>query len=62
VSDRIHLITHIGKNLLIVLHTPSKAWLFRAVNSAGKTIQEQTDFESAEAAERAGREWFERES
>lgn len=57
-SDRIHLITHIGKNLLIVLHTQTQAWLFRAVNSAGETIQEQTGFESAEAAERAGREWF----
>ncbi|MBE9128117.1 hypothetical protein IQ257_22400 [Coleofasciculus sp. LEGE 07092] len=57
-TDKIHLITHIHKNLLIVLYTDDQGWLFRVVSSAGEMLQEQAHLESAEAAEQAGQEWI----
>ncbi|HBB35174.1 MAG TPA: hypothetical protein DDZ80_21750 [Cyanobacteria bacterium UBA8803] len=58
VTDRIYLITHIRRNLLIVMYTSEKDWLFRAINAEGEVLQEQTGFETAMAAEKAGRNWL----
>ena len=56
--DKIYLVTHIEKNLLIVLHQKVNGWLFRVVNCQGVVMEEQTGFETPTQAEEAGRLWL----
>lgn len=56
--DKIHMVIHIEKNLLIVIHQNTKGWLFRLVNSQGQVMEEKPGFETAIEAEEAGRGWL----
>lgn len=56
--DKIYLVTHVEKNLLIVLHQKAKGWLLRLVNCQGVVMHEQSGFDTATEAEEAGRLWL----
>lgn len=57
--DKIHMVIHIEKNLLIVIHQKTKGWVFRLVNCHGQVMEEKPGFETASEAEDAGRRWLE---
>lgn len=55
---RIHLLTSCKGYLLLVFHTSSMGWQFRITNLAGEVFGMQLPYESADAAERVGRNWI----
>lgn len=55
---RIHLLTTFKDSLLLVFHTNSTGWQFRVTNQEGKVFGMQLPYDSANAAERVGRNWI----
>lgn len=54
----VHLVTSINNCTLIVFYTEARCWQFRVVSSGGSVFGEQKLYYTAEAAEKAGREWI----
>ncbi|HAG85128.1 MAG TPA: hypothetical protein DD379_18210 [Cyanobacteria bacterium UBA11162] len=54
----IHLFTILQDYLLLVFHTDSQCWQFRVTNSTGEIFGMALPYDSAEAAERVGRNWI----
>lgn len=55
---RIHLLTTVKDSLLLVFHTNSTGWQFRVTNPTGKVFGMQLPYDSANLAERVGRNWI----
>lgn len=51
----IHQITILQGHLLLVFRTNSTGWQFRVTNSAGKVFGMELHYDTADAAERVGR-------
>jgi hypothetical protein len=58
----VHLVTSIQNVTLMVFHTDAHCWQFRVVSPGGAVFGERKIYYSAEAAEKAGREWIEKGS
>ncbi|MBW4608187.1 MAG: hypothetical protein KME22_13435 [Hassallia sp. WJT32-NPBG1] len=58
----VHLVTSIQNCTLMVFHTDAHCWEFRVVSPGGAVFGERKIYYSAEAAEKAGREWIEKGS
>ncbi len=54
---KIHTLTSTPLGILIVFYTDGECWQFRVLSSGGAVFGEQKLYYSAEAAEKAGREW-----
>ncbi len=54
---KIHTLTSTPLGILIVFYTDGGCWQFRVLSSGGAVFGEQKLYYSAEAAEKAGREW-----
>ena len=54
----IHLIAGIQGVTLVVFFTDANCWQFRVISSGGAVFGEQKLYYSAEAAEKAGRDWI----
>lgn len=57
-QTKIHLITNMQGITLMVFYTEAKAWQFRVLSAGGAVFGEQKLYYTAEAAEKAGREWI----
>ncbi|HEY9651595.1 MAG TPA: hypothetical protein V6C95_13085 [Coleofasciculaceae cyanobacterium] len=55
---RIHLLTNFQGYLLLVFHTNSQGWQFRVTNPTGEVFGMRLPYDSADAAERVGRNWI----
>ena len=56
-TEKIHLLTITPLGILVVYFTNSGCWQFRVLTSNGSVFGLQKLYYTAEAAERAGREW-----
>jgi hypothetical protein len=54
----IHAVISISDFTLIVFYTEAHCWQFRVISSGGVVFGERKLYYSAEAAERAGRDWI----
>ena len=54
---KIHTLTTTPLGILLVFYTDSGCWQFRVLSSGGGVFGEKKLYYTAEAAERAGREW-----
>ncbi|HEY9634842.1 MAG TPA: hypothetical protein V6D14_15675 [Coleofasciculaceae cyanobacterium] len=57
---KIHLVVNTSVGTLLVFYTSGHCWQFRVLSPGGKVFGERRIFYTAEAAERAGREWVEK--
>lgn len=55
---RIHELTVFQGYLLLVFYTNSTGWQFRVTNQAGEIFGMQLPYDTANAAERVGRNWI----
>lgn len=58
----IHLLVSIDKLILMVYFCDTQEWQFRLISPGGAVFGEHKLYYSAQAAEKAGREWIERGS
>jgi hypothetical protein len=56
-TETIHSVININTYTLIVFYTQAKCWQFRVISPGGAVFGERKIYYSAEAAEKAGREW-----
>ncbi len=54
----VHQIVGIQGFTLLVFHSEAHAWQFRLIGAGGKAFGEQKLYYTAEAAEKAGRDWI----
>lgn len=54
---KIYLITSTPVGILLVFYTDGGCWQFRVLTPGGSVFGEQKLYYTAEAAEKAGREW-----
>ncbi len=54
---KIHTLTSTPRGILIVFYTDGGCWQFRVLSSEDAVFGEQKLYYTAEAAEKAGREW-----
>ncbi len=57
-QTKIHLIVGFRDTTLIVFYTEAHCWQFRVISSGGAVFGERKIYYTAEAAEKAGREWI----
>lgn len=58
----VHLVVNIQNVTLVVFYTDAHCWQFRVISPGGAVFGERKIYYSAEAAEKAGREWIEKGS
>jgi hypothetical protein len=56
-SAKIHLVTITPMGILLVFFTNGGCWQFRVLSNGGEVFGLQKLYYTAEAAEKAGREW-----
>lgn len=56
---KVHLVTIIENVTLLVFYTETHCWQFRLISAGGEVFGERKLYYTAEAAEKAGREWIE---
>ncbi len=54
----VYLVASINNCTLIVFYTEAHCWQFRVISAGGSVFGEQKLYYTAEAAEKAGREWI----
>jgi len=54
----VHLVVNINGCTMIVFYTDAHCWQFRVISPGGAVFGERKIYYSAEAAEKAGREWI----
>ena len=57
----IHLVAVIQNVTLVVFYTETHCWQFRLISAGGAVFGEQKLYYTAEAAEKAGRQWIAQE-
>ncbi|MHC5675454.1 hypothetical protein [Nostoc sp.] len=54
----VHLVANINGCTMVVFYTDAHCWQFRVISPGGAVFGERKIYYSAEAAEKAGREWI----
>lgn len=57
-TTKVQLVTIIENNILLIFYTEAHCWQFRVISSGGQVFGERRLYYTAEAAEKAGREWI----
>ncbi|MEH2055135.1 MAG: hypothetical protein V7K97_02915 [Nostoc sp.] len=54
----VHLVVNINGCTMVVFYTDAHCWQFRVISPGGAVFGERKIYYSAEAAQKAGREWI----